>query len=198
MPPAKRTARAHGWGPVVVTTPAPADKDDGTATPSHLQGCDSSKEGDSPSLEEAATAQAKIPTPTAQVLRGFKADTRRALAEANKATRTRLKGKHRGAQATEAPSDAGAAMDELLMEVTTGGTPVEGSESGTLGGSSGARSAAGQPSGSDYAASGAAAPTASDVVMTSGATSSASGQPSTQEPRDQFPGGDGQEGDLSA
>ena len=205
MPPSKRAARGgwdrkHGWTDVQASTiPVPQDGDDGTATPKLLQPDHANKDEDFPSLDEAAaSSQGQIPTPTARVLRGFTADTRRALAEARHAARNRLRGKQKAAQAEGTPSAAEEAMDELLREMKSTGTPAGGTESGTLASSAGTSSTAGQPSEAPRRRSGDAMPSGvSEQAATSqppGPTPDASGQPSgDKQSCDQFPGGDGED-----
>ena len=189
MPPSKRAAkggwdRRHGWTDTPASAiPVPQDGEEGTVTPKHLQSSSQAMEMEFPSLEEAASSQGQIPTPTAQVLRGFKADTRRALAEARSAARTRLKGKQKSTQAEGKSSAAEEAMDSLLRETKASGTPAGGSESGTLGRATGTSSASSKPSAEAQGASGATSSGASgkDTSKQSEAPIDDTGQPSAGE-----------------
>ncbi len=150
-----------------------------------------------PSLEEAAARQGQnIPTPTAKVIRSFKADTRRALAEARTAAGTRLKGKQKASQAEGTSSAAEEAMDALLKEMRAEGTPASGGESGTLKRAAGTSSSSGQPSATPQGVGDKTSSAEAATVDTTGKEENAGGaeQPSERErSRDQFPGGDGED-----
>jgi hypothetical protein len=200
LPPTKRTARAGGWDKKHGWTnehaagiPVP-EEPSGTATPQQLPSSDR-KESDFPPLESAT------PPSTAQILKSLQADTRKALVEEQRASRTRLKGKQ-SAQGEPIKSAADAAMDALLRDLTPSGTPAQGTETGTLQGRSGSTSAKSEPSASGSSGStdgrglppAVSASTAPVDAITS--NTDMSEQKKVEESRDQFPGGDGEEDDV--